>query len=313
MYGFAEDARRHLSSSLQAMAALEPEDGDLPRFRCSFDPWMTALVEGQGELPPTSLGDVVMSMFDTGDHDVASYFIALETMTPPDRGFDDAMEDAALRIVPQRPVNGFEATFDAVNHSPFDAVLCAVSDAILVSLPRHEIWMHDRLAFATDQIEYGFDHVACPEHAAAISERKTAGIRTGLTARSFWQLRDSAFPNLLFGPDVEGQMAIFSADKLPLLFRRFADLDARVLRWRALPPGAAFPEAVPEIAPESTATMKNYTTDRTFRSANGSRRVFEDHVRVDSLYRVHLFRDTDAKTLEIGYVGRHLPNVTSAT
>jgi hypothetical protein len=311
-YRTDDEAREHVAKMLQGLSILDSESETLPAFRCHVDPWLLPIVsDGTGSLN-VSLGEVVNSLYGTAEHDVAVYFDALVRMVPSDAEFGDEMVNAVLRITPQAAVEEHEACFDSVKAAAFDVALCVVSHSVLTSLPRNDLWSFNRLAFKHGVDKFFVDHVSLPEHGEAIKARRIAGIRGQLTARSFWTLKDAAFPNLRFGVDVEGQIKGFSAELLPLAFKRLAGLDSRAKIWRESD-SPEFPDGVTEITPETPATMKRYGEERNFRGYDGAVRTFELHMWVDGLHRIHLFLHDESKTVEVGYIGRHLPTMQHRT
>ena len=142
--------------------------------------------------------------------------------------------------------------------------------------------------------------------------RRLARLRDELNTRSFWRMRNQVFLSLLFGLDVENQIEKFNTTLLPLLFRRLVELDERSSNWRQSETGN-FPEGSTEIRGETVRTMKRYGNDRRFRGHDGVMRTFEDHMWIDRSHRIQLIRDTIQRTVEVGYVGRHLPTMEFPT
>jgi hypothetical protein len=168
------------------------------------------------------------------------------------------------------------------------------------------------MGFVSGAETYVFDHVAGPSHAEAIYGRRIAALRSGLTARTFWLLRERVFPNLLFDLDVKGQVEKFSTTLMPLMFRRLAEIDSRAKTWRVSTTDQ-FPDGPTEIKPETPRTMKRYGKDRNFRGHDGVVRTFEDHMWIDRSHRIHIFRRVSERSVEIGYLGRHLPTMEDPT
>ncbi|MND74041.1 hypothetical protein D3C80_656270 [compost metagenome] len=297
-----------LAALLRAMAAIDAIQSELPVFRLHVDPWALEV------LPPggvqITLGDVATSLYEI-DFDLGDYFSSLQRMTPPDGDFDDIQIEQVLGINVQSPVDGHAACYEKASVAKDDVVLCAIGQDILVGLSRNGYWSTDHLAFRSDDRDFFVDHVATPQHAATVIERLKADNRRSLTARGFWEAKATAFPNLVFGTGVEGDLKKFSAKMLNLLFNRLADLDGRVLRWKN---NGVFPDdAMPPITGESAPTMAQFTNARRFRDETGDIRIFQEHIWIDSLHRIHLLRDVDARVIKIGYVGRHLPTVRHRT
>lgn len=306
------EAQRDLTQLLTALAQCDDGRGILPAFRTHCDPWLMPLARIAADGREYSFAEVASTLYGTPAHEVAAYFDSLARMAPADADFDDAAVERFLAIEPEGPVAGREDRYEGVRRAPHDSVMCVISSSIMASLPREPIWMFDELAFVASGTDHSFDHIAHPAHAVAIQQRWVEGVRAELTARSFWALKHRAFPHLRFGTDVERQIATFSAEVLPLAFRRLAGLDTRAANW-AQSPAAAFPDGAPVITGESPQTMAEYGESRRFHGDDGAIRVFEDHLWIDSLHRIHLIRHGDTKTVEVGYIGRHLPTVRSPT
>ncbi|KAF0213619.1 MAG: hypothetical protein FD139_2151 [Methylocystaceae bacterium] len=309
-YTHLDQAKTHIIELLRALAELDAAEEVLPTLRMDSDPWILPLLTSDGR--ERSLGEVVHELYCTDDHDVASYFDALNRAIPSDSGFDGSVIDAILRLEVTGPAPNEESCFASVQRAQLHAFICAVTNSVLTSLPRDSTWDYDRMAFVSYGETFSFDHVAQIAHAISIQERRIAGVRASLDPRSFASLRDRAFPNLQFGSDVDTQVSRFNAILLPLLFKRLAELDNKVVIWRSRS-CACYPDGSPEVARESLATMQKYSEARRFRDSDGQMRTFEEHVWIDRTHRIHLFRDMNARRIEIGYVGPHLPTITDPT
>jgi hypothetical protein len=290
---------------------LDSNSDQLPSLRLNIDPWLQPLVQ-RDSAPPITLGELAHDFYGTADHDLAEFFDSLSRSVPADNALDEASVEAILRLVPEHPAPGYEQTFASIQAAGTDAVICAAMSFTLVGLLRCDLWRFDALGFVSGSEAYVFDHVAEPCHAEAIVGRRIAALRSGLTARSFWPLKERVFPRLLFGLDVEGQLGKFSTTLVPLMFKRLAELDARTEIWRNSK-SKHFPGGLTEIKGETSRTMKRYGKDRNFRGSDGVTRTFEDHMWIDKSHRIHLFLDVDKRSVEIGYVGRHLPTMEYPT
>ncbi len=306
-----ETARVHLAALLRGLAQMEPETGRLPSLRLNVDPWLQPLVQ-EGSASPITLGQLAHDFYGTADHDLAAFFDSLNHSVPADSALEDDVIDAILRLEPEHPAMGYEQTFASVKAAGTDAIICATMNFTLIGLLRCDLWRFDHMGFVSGSKTYLFDHVAEPAHAEAINERRIALLRNGLTARSFWWLKERVFPHLLFGLDVKGQVEQFSGTLMPLMFTRLVELDSRAKVWRTSA-SHQFPDGRSEIKKETSRTMKRYGNERIFRGHDGPTRVFEDHVWVDRSHRVHLFLDRNARSVEIGYVGPHLPTTEYPT
>ncbi|MGA8497488.1 MAG: hypothetical protein WB764_18520, partial [Xanthobacteraceae bacterium] len=247
------EAEAHLVSLLQALADLDEGAESLPTFRFHQDPWLIPMVADAAENRRFVLGEIANDLYNTPHHDEAAFFDSLSRAVPAESDLDEAFSDALLRIQPSQPVPGHESTFPSVQLCSFEAVLCAITNSVLASLPHSPRWNFDRMGFIENETSYLFDHVATLAHALAIRQRRTDSIREALNAARFWSLKGQAFPNLSFGLDVQRQVDRFSATILPLLFKRLAALDSKVVQWKTSAAGT-YPDGIPEIVPETPQT-----------------------------------------------------------
>jgi len=301
-------AQDELAELLQALAALDDGPEALPRFRSLNDPWATPLVEGSDQ--SISMGEVANTFYGTDRHDLAAYFDSLGRMSPPDADVNDEAIIEYLSLELEQSAVNHELCFPLASEASSDTILCTVTGAILVGFPRQNKWQFDHLAFSSGEQEYTIDHASSADHSRSVLNRRIVGIQQQITQRNFWELKNRAFPFLDFGRDVEAQIHSFDGGLLNLLFFRLTDLNHRCAEWQAT---GIFPVGLPAIVPESGATMATYGNARSFRDSAGNRCSFEEHIRVDRLFRVHLKKDENSRRIEIGYIGRHLPTVNHPT
>ncbi len=283
-------------------------------FRSHADPWAISLVEsGDGEQPLTFAG-IVDSFYGTQErHDVAAFFGELRRMAPADAEFGDELVEMVLNCQISSPAPDLEDTFPAVQAAGMEAIQCALTDGILASLCRTHQWRYDQMGFVDDQIDHPltFDHISTAVHGLAVAERRRKQIRSRLTARNFGDLKKECFPHLRFGQEVE---VAFSANLLRLGLKRLSELDEFSRQVAAGALGLSGMEKKRQgIKPETTETMKSYGEERRFRDSNGEIRIFEEHVWVDKLYRIHIFVHEEPPIIEVGYMGRHLRTMNNPT
>lgn len=264
---------------------------------------MQVSLDAAGE--SVTLGQVINAFYEDGQtRDLASFFDALQSCAPADDQLDDATIDSVLRLEVTAPVAGHEAVYPAICDAGLAAMQCAVTDGTLVSFA-HPRWDFDQGVVACGGDQIAIDHASRVPHVDAIVRRKLDAAREDVTRRNFETARERAFPSLLWGQDVVGQLQRFPSEFLALAFRRFAALDDIARRWRNT--GIAMPDSGSlELKPESELTMQNYAEERRYRSSTGEMRTYETHVWIDSGNRIHLLLDQEARTVEIGYVGPHL-------
>ena len=88
---------------------------------------------------------------------------------------------------------------------------------------------------------------------------------------------------------------------------RLADLDAAARDWRQT--RGSLPQWKTKVTPESGTVMNNpaLSKARRFRSVSGQSAIFDWHARFGNNGRIHLRIDPATTTIEVGYIGKHLP------
>ena len=192
-------------------------------------------------------------------------------------------------------------------------LVCAITDGIAVGFPSLPEWDRDQLCVVFEQLlpdgdldraEEFVDNLARVVHAEPILRRERARRRAGSSAAEVWRQRRDVFPKLLFGPQVERHLKQHEG-LLPQILGKLLALDDSVRKWDQ---GPAPPWAT-QVTPEATHVINTpkLSRARLFDSERGGRRLFLWHARVGSGYRIHLCFDAEDRSLEIGYVGPHLP------
>lgn len=196
-------------------------------------------------------------------------------------------------------------------------VLCAITGGVAVGFPSEPVWDRDRITVAFrellpndtfEEVDEEIDHLARAAHASPITDRHLRRLRSRIeTPADIWNQRAAAFPHLTFGPDVKEQLERLNAGWLTTVVNRLADLDASAAAWRES--GGAAPPWTCKVTPESESVMQypKLREARRFRSVGGERLLFEWHARYGDSGRIHLRFEARERTVEIGYVGRHLP------
>lgn len=131
-----------------------------------------------------------------------------------------------------------------------------------------------------------------------------------MTPDELWNNRQAAFPELVFGPDVEGHLREVPLPRFHTLIDRLAELNEDAERWRRN--GGAI-RWTRRVVTESRSVQNNprLREARRFRSCSGERELFLWHVRFGQGWRVHLRSDEKCREVEIGYIGEHLPIVSA--
>ena len=196
-------------------------------------------------------------------------------------------------------------------------VLCAVTDAVAVGFPSEPVWDRDRITVAFRELlpnetfgeaDEAIDQLTRTAHAGPIADRHARRARSRIEAPAdLWSERAEAFPHLTFGPDVEDQLGRLNPGWLTTVVNRLADLDEAASAWKEA--GGPAPSWTCKVTSESERLMNNrkLREARRFRSVSGEPLLFEWHARYGDGGRIHLRFDAVARTVEIGYVGGHLP------
>lgn len=192
-------------------------------------------------------------------------------------------------------------------------VLGTITDGIAVGFPSDPVWDCDQLTIHFDELlpdeRIGeaseiIDNLTRSAHVQPICGRHRAGLRDQFTtAAALWNGKEQAFPNLIFGPEVEGHLS--SLNDLQVVVKRLASLNESASEWR----GGPMPTWKSKVTPESQSVMDDprLREARRFRSHRGTRELFEWHARFGSRGRIHLRFDPRSLEVEIGYIGPHLP------
>lgn len=199
-------------------------------------------------------------------------------------------------------------------------VLCAITDWVVVGFPSDSAWDSDQITVTFEELlSHGdlceaserIDNVTRQEHASPICNRHRERILRGLVgfrdAVALWESRREAFPDLLFGPDVEDQIMDLNTGHLGTIVNRLASLDSSARAWQET--GGPLPRWESLVTNES-ATVRNdqrLSERRRFRSHDGTSQLFMWHARYGNGGRIHLRFDAESRTIEIGYIGSHLP------
>ena len=213
--------------------------------------------------------------------------------------------------------------------SPEDSLplsFCADTDAIAVGFPA-DGWNHDQLTIRFEKmLDDGnivetpptiIDNLALAAHARKICIRHHARQRDARrrcrNGAELWEVRHIAFPNLVFGLDVNSHIAELGGADLRALVDKLAMLDALTAAWRnnraPAPPG--WKEAGVRNEGEQVRRMNPELGEaRRFRSCCGPPQLFFWHTDFRRGKRIH-FRYDDSnvphkRKVEIGGIISHL-------
>ena len=251
--------------------------------------------------PGFSLFDALLDLRRTRAHEDYAFFAGLATKSPlvSDLGTEHRFFGCETRDIPTR------------DGAPL--LLCALEDSVAVSFPTHADWDRDRIVVRFDELlpdgtfsgeSEEIDHLSRAGHAEPIclryQESRRANLRSG---EELWRRRREAFPNLLFGLDVEDDVA--ALPHLRTVINRLSELDAAAADWNDGP----VPPWTCKVTNESARVQNNpqLREARRFRSRSGAHEFLYWHARFGNHGRIHLRFDAGAREVEIGYIGPHLP------
>ena len=231
-------------------------------------------------------------------------------------GFDEDMDQA---VMDRFYLSEFfvEARAETVRIAPEarGLGLAFLLDSVALSLPSEEHWrdFHVRLRhrwLEADGSEkergVGVFNMSRADHGELIADELLRKEQAELRANPLSladRMRD-CFPHLNFGQDVSEQMVGLSADLRRLVIAKLTTLDGAVRDWRR---GTTEDPVLPKVHTESEPTMQQFGHLRRFRDADGRVEIFMLHAMVGSRHRIHFRIKEGEKSLEVGYVGVHLP------
>lgn len=292
-----QDARIRMKSMLEAAAALAGDRGANLTAVDSFDLYGMRLAADY---------DLVGWLDDRAvDRDLRNFFLAISAKLD-DLDTGEAVKDRF-----------YLSEFHVEDRDAPGLGLAFLLGTAAVSLPSEERWRRVRIRLRytwleNDGTERRRDVVAInvAEEArvdSAIDEMSNQA-REALTASPalLADRKETCFPHLSFGLDVDDQLVLVPVDMLHRIVAKLIVLDDAVRGWRR---DAAESPALPKIHSESGPTMQRYGDRRVFRSAGGANETFKLHAMVGDRHRIHLRIDRHDRSVEIGYIGEHLPTV----
>ena len=189
---------------------------------------------------------------------------------------------------------------------------------VAVSLRSDEYWMRVRVPvqhcwLELDESQHYMEVIAL--NIADFAQVKTvtdellarAQRELSATPRSLLDRFRECFPHVHFGLDVEAQLSQLPSDTFEPIIAKLIVLDGAVRDWRR---AATELPSLPKVHGESESTMQKYGDRRRFRSSHGELETYQPHAMVGNRYRIHFRLDQPRRTLEIGYIGKHLPTVS---
>ena len=253
-----------------------------------------------------SLHDVLIELQRSGQKEEARFFSRLTTKSPL---LSDVVPSIKDRFLACQGKN-------LPDNEGKPLLFCAIADGIAVGFPTDLIWDTDRITVSFEELTSDGDLTEASEiidnltrsiHADAILERSRQDLLNLTSLRELWHARDTLFPNLVFGPDVENHLTELDSSVLGVILKRLDSLNESAREW--LERGGAMPEWRCNVTPESATVNSNpeLRGSRLFKSHRGTVEIFEWHTRFGNDGRIHLRFDPSLQEIEIGYIGWHLP------
>ena len=263
--------------------------------------------------PGFSIWDAALALLHSGQKDESEFIMRLASLTPIDSGLGPEVQDRFLRC---EAAGCGPLSLSGAEGEPL--VLCAITGAIAVNCPTQSIWKRDQLdvvfnellpdGSSIEEVSETVNSLAVAGHATAISARLVSEERTRITSfAEMWDKRQFVFNDLVFGPDVPGQLRDLNQGYVTTVRDKLAALDSDARRWRES--GGAAPSWSTLVTDESASVKQSpkLSEYRRFRSISGRSEYFYEHARFGSGGRIHLRVDRERRTVEIGYIGDHLP------
>ena len=296
---------------------------DLPSFLL----WLSGIAQGMSELvtrrvvsnslrasvpleeiqclPGVSFTQAI-GLLRSSARDEALFLLRLSTNAPLVAGLDPltaALFHLSEEVHPLPPDDG----------KPL--LLCAMRNWVAVSFPSVSNWEQDHILVtfhellsngSLEETSKAIDNLACKSHAEPIIERHIIHLRTCVSSPDeLWMQREALFPHLVFGLDVEGQLRT-QHTALSTIIERLGRLDNDAASWEK--EGGPAPSWSLNVSRESVQTMSNprLSAMRNFRAHDGTHKIFEWHAKFGGM-RIHFILNTTSRTIEVGYIGPHLP------
>ena len=192
----------------------------------------------------------------------------------------------------------------------FDFPSDLIWDSSLIGVDFYELKDDESGEVSEEETFEEIDNLARSDHASPIYERHRQSFRGQITSYAeLWNNRKLAFPNLLFGPDIEDHLKKLNTSKLGSIVGKLANLNAAAAEWPNVGGSAPPWKARAKVVNESESLQNNakLRERRRFKSYDGTRQLFLWHARFSDSGRIHLRFDPSSHEIEIGYIGKHLP------
>ena len=164
---------------------------------------------------------------------------------------------------------------------------------------------------SVEQVSETIDNLTQAQHANSICESHLELLQANLSQRDFWAMKCSVFQFLKFGLDVEQHIQDLPKQEFPTVIKRLKALNETCEEWRVKK--SSLPEFKCHVSPEgeNVRTNPKLRERRSFLSSEGSKEFFEWHARFGNVGRIHFRLCKVTQSIEIGYIGPHLPTKKS--
>ena len=262
-------------------------------------------------LPDGSLWDVALRMRSEGAKDEFRFFASLGAKFPLLESVNEGIKDRFLRC----EVSAFE--LEQVTGADAEPLLfCALNDGIAVGFPSKPIWERDVITMKIIEIDLSetitesferVDNLTGVKHAERIVDSEHSRILS--SARNFSHLaeaRERVFPNLRFGEDSWEYIGTLNVS-LSAIIKKLKLLDEFAEEWASS--RGPLPRWGQQVSDESERVKNNprLRSHREFKSCDGEIRLFSLHMKFANGDRIHFRCTRDDFSIEIGYIGSHLP------
>ena len=253
-----------------------------------------------------SLGDVLREL-QRQHREEYSYFVRLATKSPFLAEIDQGTRDR-LALCEERTLSKEEGQ---------PLLLCVLLDGVLIGFPSEVRWNRDHIdvefiellpdeTFSSNLEKV--DQLTRVVHADPICARHRLRVEedVGNDPSRLWENRQNIFPYLQFGPDVE-QNLVGEANHLPVIIKKLKSLNQTGKEWREADGVAPLWKTKVTLESDRVMNSQMLRNQRYFRSRSGSQELFQQHARFGGGGRIHLRLLNETRTIEIGYIGPHLP------
>lgn len=301
-FSYKNESRSQIAIELcdlvRGITSLVRHQVSLPTLRTSFHWYEINCTQDYNAL------DILLEMQNQGYREEYEVLISISTKLP-------LISDEEIDLK-NRFLNTENLELDNNDGAPL--LLCAISGCIAVSLPSEKRWDRSQLKVnfeeLTDNDEISehssdIDNIAREIHASEIIERFRRRFIDEPKPSEIWQNRSVIFPCLTFGLDVERNLHR-EANRLSDITEKLWELNETAQEWANT--SGSSPRWRTSISNESVS-VKNHPMrerERTFKSVNGMTKTYYLHMKIGSR-RIHFDTDGTTRTIEIGYIGPHLP------